>query len=69
MKKWGGEDQDPKRVKGKDKEKLNPRRGENFVERLVNPTERWNGLGSERRPLDWGTEAFFLTLSLNRFTS
>lgn len=45
MKKWGGEDQDPKRVKDKDKEKLNPRRGENFVERMVNPTERWKVWG------------------------
>jgi len=63
----GEGEQDPeKRMRSKDEEKQSPKRGENFIERLVNPTEGLKRLGNESRPLDLGTKAFFLTLSLNR---
>ena len=62
---WKQDPEGKKRVSSKEEEKQSPNGGKNCRERLVNLTGL-KRLENEKRPLDFGTEGFFLTLSLNR---
>lgn len=61
---WKQDPEGKKRVRSKEEEKRSPNGGKNCRERLVNLTGL-KRLENEKRPLDFGTERFFLTLSLN----